>query len=58
MNLGPEIHFIFYMGPPVCPKSSDLFYLVTYYIKLVTTSWTYSSTPPQEHFVSNEKKQL
>ena len=26
----------------VCPRSSYPFYLVTYYIKRVTTSWTYS----------------
>ena len=26
----------------VCPGSSDPFYVVTYYIKRVTTSWTYS----------------
>ena len=26
----------------VCSKSSDPFYVVTYYIKWVTTSWTYS----------------
>ena len=26
----------------VCPRSSDRFYVVTDYIKLVTTSWTYS----------------
>ena len=26
----------------VCPRSSDPFYVVSYYIKLVTTSWTYS----------------
>ena len=25
----------------VCPGSSDPFYTVTYYIKWVTTSWTY-----------------
>ena len=25
----------------VCPGSSDPFYIVTYYIKWVTTSWTY-----------------
>ena len=25
----------------VCPESSDPFYKVTYYIKWVTTSWTY-----------------
>ena len=28
----------------VCPGSSDLLYLVSYYIKWVTTSWTYSIT--------------
>ena len=27
-------------GNTVCPKSSDRFYIVTYYKKLVTTSWT------------------
>ena len=27
----------------VCPRSSDPFYIVIYYIKWVTTSWTYSS---------------
>ena len=26
----------------ICPKSSDPFYIVTYYIKWVTTSWTHS----------------
>ena len=26
----------------VCPRSSDPFYVVTYYSKLVTTSWAYS----------------
>ena len=28
----------------VCPGRSDPFYIVTYYIKWVTTSWTYSIT--------------
>ena len=27
----------------VCPRSSDPFYIVIYYMKWVTTSWTYSS---------------
>ena len=39
-----------YLGPgykwsmisTVCPRSSDPIYVVTYYIKWVTTSWTYS----------------
>ena len=26
----------------VCPRSSDPFYIVSYYIESVTTSWTYS----------------
>ena len=30
-----------YPFPTVCPRSSDPFYIVTYYIKWVTTSWTY-----------------
>ena len=29
----------------MCPWRSDPFYIVTYYIKWVTTSWTYSNTP-------------
>ena len=28
-----------------CPRSSDLFYIITYYIKWVTTSWTHSTSP-------------
>ena len=32
------------MGYTVCPKSSDPFYIVSYYIKWVTTSGTYSIT--------------
>ena len=27
----------------VCPRRSDPFYIVSYYIKCVTTSWTYST---------------
>ena len=27
----------------VCPRSSAPFYVITYYIKWVTTSWTYSN---------------
>ena len=29
----------------ICPGSSDPFYIVTYYIKWVTTSWTHSIKP-------------
>ena len=28
----------------VCPTSSDPFYIVSYYIRWVTTSWTYSTS--------------
>ena len=27
----------------VCPRSRDPFYIVSYYIKWVTTSWTFST---------------
>jgi len=27
----------------ICPRSSDPFYIVSYYIKWVTTSWTHST---------------
>ena len=27
----------------ICPRSSDLFYIVSYYTKWVTTSWTHSN---------------
>ena len=30
----------------MCPRSSDPFYIVSYYIKWVTTSWTHSSWAP------------
>ena len=33
----------------ICPRSSDPFYLVTYYIKWVTTSWTYSIKNSASH---------
>ena len=31
------------MPSTVCPRGSDPFYTVTYYINAVTTSWTYST---------------
>ena len=36
----PNIQFI----STVCPGKWDPFYVVTYYIKWVITSWTYSNT--------------
>ena len=30
----------------VCPRSSEPFYKVSYYIKWVTTSWTHSTVQP------------
>ena len=29
-------------GCTICPRSSDPFYIVSYFIKWVTTSWTHS----------------
>ena len=31
-----------HLGPTVCPRGLDLPYIVKYYMKWVTTSWTYS----------------
>ena len=31
------------LKPTVCPRSSDPFYIKSYNIKRVTTSWTYSN---------------
>ena len=36
-----EIYRIMYFLTTVCPRSSDPFYIVCYYIIWVTTSWTY-----------------
>ena len=33
----------------VCPRSSDPFYIATYYIEWVTTSWIYS----QKKYITN-----
>ena len=37
-----------YIEYTVCPGSSDPFYIVTYYMKSVTTSWTYNIQLIQE----------
>ena len=34
----------------MCPRSSDPFYIVSYYIKWVTTAWTHSSLPTSVSF--------
>ena len=36
----PALNFTLALST-VCPRSSGLFYIVTYYIKWITTSWTY-----------------
>ena len=33
----------------VCPRSSDPFTIVSYYMKWVTTSWTYSKQSPGDN---------
>ena len=44
-NLGLVLLFstAYNLGDTVCPRSSDPFYIVIYYIKWVTTYWTYST---------------
>ena len=37
VNLGKELH-------TVCPRRSDQFCFVSYYLKWVTTPWTHSNT--------------
>ena len=43
MSKNPEHLYIVRMVHTVCPGSSDPFCNVTYYMKWVTTSWTYST---------------
>ena len=38
------------MDTTMCPRSSDPFYIVTYYMKWITTSWTYSMDGPPSLF--------
>ena len=38
----------------VCPRSSDPFYIVSYYIKWVTTSWTHSCIFIHSHTIDKE----
>ena len=35
-------YIVLSLSDTVCPRSSDQFYIVTYYIRWDTTSWTYS----------------
>ena len=37
-------------GYTVCPRSSDPFYIISYYIKWVTTSWTNSKTKYEKSY--------
>ena len=47
------------MSYTICPGSSDPFYVVNYYIKRVTTSWTYSRFLGQNNiYKTNLPKQL
>ena len=42
----------------ICPRSSDLFYIVSYYIKWVTTSWTHSLIDSLEVNISSALQHL
>ena len=35
----------------ICPGSSDPFYIVSYYMKLVTTSWTYGTVCTRKRLI-------
>ena len=37
----------------VCPRSSDPFYIVSYYIKWVTASWTYRNLSEKKRIKSS-----
>ena len=41
MNQHENTPLLMYHTYTICPRSSDPFYIVAYYIKWVTTSWTY-----------------
>ena len=49
---------IWVMVPTVCPRSSDQFYVVTYYIKWVTTSWTHSITCPPDDATTARRENM
>ena len=39
----------------IWPRSSDSFYMVSYYIKWVNTSWTHSTSLKRLTYITNEK---
>ena len=41
---GPILCFVHPCNNTICPGSSDPFYIVSYYIKWVTISWTYCTS--------------
>ena len=43
------VHFLFMIN--VCPRSSAPFYVVNYYIKWATTSWTYCTMKIGQNFL-------
>ena len=40
MILGLHAAIVLIFGDTVCPRSSDPYYIVSYYSKWITTSWT------------------
>ena len=55
-----QIYLIFFSagsllpGHTVCPRGSDPFYIVSYYIKWVTSSWTHSSSNAVSQIFENK----
>ena len=40
---GGQLYMVLVLDGTICPRSIDPFYIVTYYIKWVTTFWTDST---------------
>ena len=47
--------FIYFKEDTMCPRSSDPFHMVTYYIKRVTTSWTDGRTKGESTVISSPR---
>ena len=45
---GVVVYFVTIEATTICPRSSDPFYIVSYYMKRVTTSRTYSTLVVEE----------
>ena len=58
MNEKITVYSLNRISDTVCPRSSDPFYIVTYYVKRVTASWTYSISLTYCHYSYSPKNRL